>query len=268
MARRNFSHLFTNSVLMAGTLVTLLVTSGCAKKYKTMDEMSFDELRSKAELSAATKKEDTAIECLKHMVAQFPDNANIAQYKLQLADLLLKTGNLDASYRVYKQYRTLYPADEHAEYAHYQSILAKFYQTLKMSKDCDTTETEKAIKLCTKYLDNNSNKNYRTDVKDILTTCESRLIDKEAYIFSTYLRQGKFQSAENRIKYLKENFLAKNQALEPRILYLEYKLAHEQKNQEAAHKKIDALLEKYPESQFTRMAAGIAHKQQTSGFEF
>lgn len=269
MSLSPFRTRIASSLITAGTLASLLVLAGCAKKIRTMDELSFDELRTKTDTALVAKKDDLAIECLKHMIAQNPDNANIASYKLQLADLLLKTGNLEGAYHVYKQYRTLYPADEKAEYAQYQSILSKFYQTLKIHKDCDTTQTQKTIKLCSKYLDNATNKNYRTDVKDIITTCESRLIDKEAYVIGNYMRQGKFQSAENRIAYLKEKFMAKNKALEPRILYLEYKLAHEQKHPVAAQEKIEALLEKYPESQFTRMAAGIAQKQHTTPhFEF
>ena len=236
------------------SLFAIFLFSGCGKTVKKPEQMTFNELKDKALVAIDKKKNSDAIEHLEQLIAQYPENQDIFEYKFALADLYLKLGRLEEAYNLYKHYTRFYPSETRTEEAHYKSILSKFYQTLKVSKNCDDTDTRKTLERCKEYLNNEHFENYRSDVRDISYTCERRLIDKEIYVFNTYLRRKKYQSAKNRIAYLRTMFLEKHPSLEAQILFLESKLAHKQNDGDLAKEKVEDLFDKYPESRFTKMA--------------
>jgi outer membrane assembly lipoprotein YfiO len=244
----------------------LLFAFGCAKQEKRPEAMSFNELKNKAALLVEKKYEKEAIVYLEQLISQYPENQDIFEYKFMLADLYLKVGRLEEAYSLYKHYTEFYPADMRAEEAHYKSVLSKFYQTLKVSKNCDDTDAKQTLERCDAYMGDARFGRYRNDVRDIKYTCERRLIDKEVYVFDTYLRRKKYQSAKNRLDYLRKTFLPAHASLEPQILYLEGKLASKQKDHDLAKQKAEQLFDKYPESRFTKMAHGLVTKKQ--GFVF
>ena len=262
----NYSTPYFLKFLQGVALAAMVAFSGCGKKEKSLDDMSFKELASKSKDALASKKAESAIVYLEKLITQFPEHQQLGEYKLKLADLYLKDGRHESAYILYENFNNLYPCHAKAEYAHYKQVLAKFYQTLKINQSCDSTLTENAVELCNSYLENKAFTQYRQDVSDIVTTCQNRLLDKEVHIFSTYLRRNKYASARNRLAFIKEKFLAKNKALEPRILFLECKLAHKQNNKTEEEKLFNNLVEQYPESQFTRMAQGFIAKPK--GFVF
>jgi outer membrane assembly lipoprotein YfiO len=231
-----------------------LALAGCAKE-QTKETMQADELAKKATSYADKKKYEEACSYLEELIARFPDNPNISNYKIMLAELYFKDEKFEPAQILYDHFNQFYPADKQAEYSKYRSILSKFYQTLKT--DCDQSDTEDAIKLCDEYVQNTSFKKYRKEILDIQHTCESRLIDKEVYVFNFYVRDGKYDAARNRLKFLKDKYLANNPALEARLLFLECKLAQKEKDSTTVKQKLDALTTKYPESQFTQMAQGL-----------
>ncbi len=247
-----------NTCLKASALVLVLFFTQCAKE-KTKDKMSFDELSDKTKTALKAKKRDNAITYLEEIVSRYPDHANIAKYKILLAEMYFKDGRYAAAQEVYEHFNQFYPADKRTEYAKYKSIMAMFYQTLKT--DCDQTETEETVKLCQEYIQNNAFKQYRKEVQDIQTTCQNKLIDKEIYIFSFYLKQGHLDAAQGRLKYLKDKYLALNPALDARLLYLECKLAKKQKNLTLVHENVKTLRTKYASSSFTQMAQALTEKQ-------
>lgn len=240
-------------LVLAPVLLAVLI-SGCAKQ-KNKEEMSFNDLKSRATAYMSKKRYDDASEYFEQIVAQHPDHPDIAAYKLVLAGLYFKLGKYPAAYEMYEHFNQFYPASSKAEYAKYRAVLAKYYQTLKV--DCDQTETEEASNLCQEYLNNTNYKKYRTDVVDIQKTCEHKLVDKEVYVFNFYLRQGKYDAAEKRLENLKKVYLAKNSSLDARLLYLESKLAKKQKNKTLLINNVEKLATKYPESQFTLMAQSL-----------
>ncbi len=197
-------------------------------------------------------------------MARFSDQQDIAQHKLALAEIYFKLGKFPSAYELYSHFAQFYPSDEKAEYAKYQAILSKFYQTLRL--DCDQTTTLETTRLCREYLGNSSFKGYINDVRDIQNTCEQKLIDKEVYVFNYYLKQKKYQAAQNRIKTLEKEYLPKNPKLEDRILYLKCQLAKAQRKHQEFKETFDLLTTKYPLSQFTQLAQG--HKKKTSNFFF
>jgi outer membrane protein assembly factor BamD len=244
------------SMLSLAILIVLL--PNCGKQEKKTEDMSFDELKQKTLSALERQKNDMAIDCLEKLIAEHPDHQNISEYKLLLADQYFNAGNLPSAYQMYEHFTEFYPADEKAEYAYYRSILAKFYQTLKV--DCDQSYTGDTIKLCDTYIDHPQYLNYQNDIKDIRNTCERKLIDKEVYVYNYYLKQGKFQAAQNRLDYLRANYAFNNPTLEARLLFLEAKLAQKQKQDETLKQKIETLAENYPDSHFTKMAERLNSK--------
>ena len=246
---------------VAVLMMSVLLFAGCGKKQKTTEEMVFQELEEKVETAMNSKKQESAVEFLEQLVTRFPEKSTVSKYKLMLSDLYLKAVSLEAAFELYRNFGTMYPGDKKAEYAMYKAILSKFYQTLKVNGMCDQSDAEVTLELCKQYLNNQLFAEHQEDVRDISYTCERRLIDKEVYVFNSYLRKKKFQSAENRVKYLRTTFLKNHKSLEPQILFLECKLAHRQKNEDLRKEKIETLMKDYNDSQFTRMAMGMVSKK-------
>ncbi|MFH1461459.1 MAG: outer membrane protein assembly factor BamD [bacterium] len=248
---------FNNLKLLLIALL-LIVLPQCAKEDKKPQDLTFNELKQQTLSALKENKHKNAIKPLEALVAQHSERQDLGKYKLLLADSYFNTGELVSAYQMYEHFTDFYPSDKNSEYAAYQAIKSKFYQTLRI--DCDQSETEQTINLCKKYLKNTLNNKYQKDVEDIQRTCERKLIDKEVYVYNFYLRKGKFKSAKNRLAYLKDNFLDKDSELNPRILFLEAKLAQKEKNDSSLTEKIEELMEQYPESHFTRMAQGLTTK--------
>jgi len=260
--RKSVNFYFMTFLFVA--LATLFSGCGKAATTKKPEEMAFNELKTRVMDLLNKRKNEQAIVHLEQLIASYPENQDIFEYKFILADLYLKVGRLDEAYSLYTHYTMMYPSESRAEEAHYKSILSKFYQTLKLSKKCDDTDTQYTLAQCKSYLKKRSFQKYTKDVKDIQHTCERRLIDKEIYVFNTYLRRSKFLSARNRLDGLRKNFLDRYPSIEAQILYLESKLAHKQKKGEVAKQKVEVLFAKFPESRFTKMAHSmISAKKRT-----
>ncbi|MFC1894618.1 outer membrane protein assembly factor BamD [Candidatus Dependentiae bacterium] len=253
---KNLKKTFAYSV----SILVLLILCSCSKQEdpKTIENLNFDELKKRTLSSLENKKNDQAIAFLEKIVAEHPDKENIYEYKLMLADCYFDTGNLPSSYELYKHYYEFYPSDSKAEYATYRSILSKFYQTLQ--PDCDQSDTLQSINLCKNYLENTQFGQYQNDIKDIQHTCERKLIDKEVYVYNFYLKKGNYKAAKNRLTHLKKNYLDKNPSLDARLLFLESKLAQKEKDKTILNEKIEKLLDKYPNSHFTKMAQRLVNK--------
>ena len=238
-------------------LLFALLLAGCAKD-KTKDTMSADELSKKAHAYIKKNKQESAIPYLVELITRFPENPQVGKYKILLAELNFKESNYTVAKELYDNFSQFYPSDKHAEYAKYKTVLSSFYQMLPA--DCDQSYTEETIKQCKEYLANTALIKYRKDVEDILASSQERLAEKEIYVFNFYLSKKQFDAAQSRLKYLKTTFAA-NTVLEPRLLYLEYKLATKAKKAEEASASMEKLLKQYPESPFTGMAQALNNKQ-------
>ncbi|MCF7799794.1 outer membrane protein assembly factor BamD [Candidatus Babeliales bacterium] len=247
-----------NSLNIISLIAVLFLLSSCNKEEKKTEEMSFEELKQKTLSFLEDKKNEPAIENLEKIIAQYPENENISEYKLMLADLYFNTGNLLSASQMYNHYKEFYPSDSKIEFAYYRSVLSKFYQTLKI--ECDQSDTEKTINLCQEYLDNTLFKAYKNDILDIKKTCEHKLIGKEVSVFNFYLKRGDYDTAANRLKYLKNKHLENNPEIEARLLFLEAKLAQKQKNEDKLNENIEILANKFPDSSFTKMAERLSTK--------
>ncbi len=255
MIKKSFCaiRIIRNTGLLAGISLIMLLTS-CSKQ-KDKDHMNFAELKQEALTNIKTRKFEQATEHLEQIVAKHPDHKDIGKFKLILADSYFKTERYQSAFQLYEHFNQYYPADTKAEYAKYRAVLCQFYQTLRA--DCDQTTTEKTIELCKEYSENAHYTKYKKDIKALRKTCEKKLIDKEIYVYNFYLKQKKHDAAQHRLNYIKEHFLAQNKNLEPRVLYLECKLAQKKKDEKIAKDNLEKLFAKYPQSQYARMAQSL-----------
>jgi outer membrane protein assembly factor BamD len=238
--------------------LSIFLLPQCAKNEKNVEDLTFNELKQETLSALKQNKHKEAIQPLEVIVASHSERQDLGRYKLLLADSYFNSGELPSAFQMYLNFIDFYPSDKNAEYAEYQAIKSKFYQTLKI--DCDQTDTEQTISLCKNYLRNKPRGKFQQDIEDIQRTCEKKLIDKEVYVYNFYLRKGKFKSARNRLNYLKDNYLEKDSELNPRILFLEAKLAQKEKDGDSLSEKIEYLMDNFPESHFTRMAQGLTIK--------
>lgn len=248
-------------VLLISSCLSMLLLTSCSKqsqRNKTKVETK-KELRNKSLALVQDKRYEEAAEHLERFVTKYPEDQNINSAKLLLADLYFKQDKYPLAYTMYKHFNNAYPADEKADFAAYRTILSKFYQTLKT--DCDQTITSDTLQLCKTYLNNPMYRQYRKDVSDILNTCQHKTINKEIYVYNFYLKQKKYDAANVRLKHLKKNFLPKKKTLEPRLLYLECKLAKGKKDKVLLKKNVEKLIADYPHSQFTQMAEALVNKK-------
>lgn len=235
----------------------LVLLCSCAKE-KRRDQMNAQELYTQASDYSDRKKCSDAIACYEQLIARFPDDANIAEHKMALAELYFKDGRHASAQQLYDNFCQFYPADARAEYAKYRSIMSMFYQTLR--SDCDQTETTETIRLCQEYLENKAFGSYRIDVQDIKISCQNRLLDKEIYVFNFYLKKHNFDAARSRLKDIKEKYADLYTHHKARIMYLECKLAHKEKNRTIEQEITSKLLQEHPTSHFTQMAQGLSRK--------
>ncbi len=238
------------------SLPILILLAGCGREQaKRVDELTFNELRDRTLNALETGRKREAVPYLEQLVMQHTDHQHVATYKLMLADLYFKQHRYDESFELYKHFNELYPSDQRAEYASYRTILSKYRQTLSHHRD--SSETEQTLELCKAHLRVPSYLQYRVDVAALETTCTQKMIDKEVHICNFYIRQGHYKSARGRLNYLRETYNTAKADLEPHLLYLEGKLAKNQKKTEDLDKAVATLAENYPDSPYARMAEGL-----------
>lgn len=255
---------YKNYTLYVPLVLLSLLMASCSKQ-KTKAEMTAQELEKKALTLIAKGNREDAIDYLKVIVSRHHNDKNISKHKLLLAEMYFKNGHFEAARAMYEHFHQLYPSDERAEYAKYQSIRAQFNQTLRL--DCDQEPTLETIKLCKNYLSSPIDTIYKEDVQDIKKTCEYKLIDKEIYVFDFYLKREEYAAAESRLAYLQKNFLPEHEELTSRLLFLECKLAHRTNDKKRKESALNTLATEYPESQYTHMAHSLATKKTTSLFD-
>jgi len=241
--------------MYAFALLFILLVAGCAKN-QTKETMTAKELGNKAASYIKTHQSASAIPYLEELISRFPEDANVGKYKILLAELHFKEENYTVAKELYNHFSEYYPSDKQAEYAKYKTILSAFNQTLPA--DCDQSYTEETIKQCKEYMANPTLTHYRTNIESILNRCNERLAEKEIYVFNFYLGRKQFEAAHSRLNYIKKAY-AENKSLEPRLLYLEYKLASKEKNTEIAQQTFNRLHTQHPESRFTAMADSFKH---------
>jgi outer membrane protein assembly factor BamD len=242
------------SIKNVAAILAILFFAQCAKKEQPK-KVAFNALEDQVVNLLNNNKKEEAVNIIEDMVRKYPDHAKIGKCKLLLGDLYFSLKQYPSAFEYYSNYHTCYPSDERAEYAKYKATLSTFYQTLKF--DCDQSITENTIKQCSEYASYQHYTKYIRDIHDIKNTCKEKLINKEIYVYNFYLRKNELKAAEGRLEFLKTNYLPEKKDLEPKLLYLECKLAKKKNDQEKVKSIIEQLMEQYPLSQYSHMVQAL-----------
>ncbi len=232
-------------------------------KSKYVKDMTYEELKLAKNSAVASGSHETAIDCINRMITLGTDLHELQFTRIELADVLFESGELEDAEKKYKEFLTLYPNSEHVEYARYRTVLCCFYQTL--DADRDQAKTKESIKLSQEFLKNEKHQQFAQDVRTIQTYCTDQLFDSESRIFAFYLEEQKdLVAAERRLDDIKEQFTSVKR-LTPMILDLECKLAQAQGNTALFYEK-QAVLAKLSQETGITVASSAQPKQYAAQF--
>ncbi len=212
-------------------------------------DLSLKELRQAADLClkvAPYDKEyyEKSVRYLTQLMNQTKDSEQLKFLKLETADLYFEHGNLELAQKEFAEYSELYPGAEHAEYAQYKRILCQFYQTYQTDQDQQPTLATR--KLAQTYLNTNTFKQYRSEIKDIVKHCTLMLYQSEVNVFNFYFKKKSYTAAGQRLSHLKKEFVPQITGIEPDIITLECRLAQAQGNTQLYNERLAYLQKKYP----------------------
>ncbi len=193
---------------------------------KEFKELTFDELEFNKNLDLKNNKKEGAVNYLERMIAIWKPNPKqnetdkLCKLRLELADLYFDLELLEKAARNYKEFLKNYPGNENAEYVYYKLICCLFNQS--GTSERDQAETKEACKLANEFLERETFVTYKDKVKKILALCNKKLLDVEINIFNYYLNRSvvkrNYLPAQQRLDYIKENFLNNPQTEEGKKL--------------------------------------------------
>jgi outer membrane assembly lipoprotein YfiO len=249
-----------SSVLKFSSLLFIVFFAGCSKQRDREEkELSYSVLQEKAKNFTEAGKKGEASRILAVLVDRYPEHKDISDHRIALADLYYDRFIYDLSEEQYRKYYEANPSK--GEYASYKSIRSLFNQTLTI--DRDPTIINKTIIRCKDHLAQQvyiSGPNAH-DVRDILYTCERKLVDREIYTFNFYLQHDKVKSAERRMKDI-EKKASGHKDLEPQLLFLKSKLAMKKKDKPQAEKLATTLADNFSTSEYADMTQRLVYKKE------
>lgn len=193
---------------------------------KTVRDMNEEELV-RARVHAKQKEEtDLVIKYDERLLIISANQELLREVRLELADLYFDKGNMKYAYKLYQEYNQLYPGNKQEyQYAKYRAIVSKFH--VRLQPNHDQTKTRKTLALADIFLheQKDSKAQYIKEIEDIRTTCLNDLFEHERDIFQQYLTRQRLAAAKKRLEIIKDEFLARDKAFEPKVLELEFILA-------------------------------------------
>lgn len=169
---------------------------------KTIKTMSFDELITRKNQLVAANDKITAIKYVEKLIPLCDDLEQKGLFMLEMANLQFDLGNLKKAQALYKDFKSLYPSHDKAEYAFHQEITCSFLTIL--DADRDQTKTKDTIELADAFLSRPAFKTYDKDVATIKRQCLQRELDSEVSVFNFYLNKGSLRAAEQRLSKIEE----------------------------------------------------------------
>lgn len=170
---------------------------------KTIKTMSFDELIVRKNELVASNDKAMAIKYVEKLIPLCDDLEQKGLMMLEMANLHFDLGNLKKAQGMYKEFKSLYPSHDKAEYAFHQEIVCSFLTIL--DADRDQTKTKDTIELADTFLTRSAFKTYDKDVATIKRQCLQRELDSEVSVFNFYLNKGSVRAAEQRLSKIEQN---------------------------------------------------------------
>jgi outer membrane assembly lipoprotein YfiO len=286
MNKPSTTHKFESALKFTVLAGILLLMSGCMEKYKAKvmpnpkktratkaeprelkqgvlqtesGEASFDEMVAQVEFDVQKGHYLAAAQWLDKLIRRYPEHPSIPEFKYKRAECCFLGKKYLLASEAYDGFAKLYPSDPREKDARFLALSSLYNHTKSFSVDCDSTDTRDVIGRCNEMLQDESMAEKHKQVAAIMKHCQDRLLNKEVAVFDSYVRRKKIDSAAKRLEKIKTEHLAHNQQIEPRVVYLECKLASVAQDENKAKECLELLEEKYPDSKYTRMASGYAN---------
>ncbi len=193
---------------------------------KEFKDLTIEELEFNKNLDLKNNNKEGAARYLERMIAIWKpnpkqkDSDRLCQFRLELANLYFDLGLLEKASRSYKEFLKNYPGNTNAEFVYYKLICCLFNESGVSERD--QAETKEACKLASEFLERETFVTYRDQVKKMLALCNKKLLDAEINVFNYYLNRSvvkkNYLPAQQRLDYIKENFLNNPQSQEGKKL--------------------------------------------------
>lgn len=218
-------------------------------------EATFDEMVAQIEFDVQKGHYLSAAQWLDKIIRRYPENPQIVEFKYKRAECCFLGKKYMLASEAYDNFAKLYPNDPREKEAKFLALSSLYNHTKNFSVDCDSSMTKEVINACNKMLQEESMTEKHKQVASIMKHCQDRLLNKEVAVFDSFIRRKNFDSASRRLEKIKAEHLAGNQQLEPRLVYLECKLAAATKNEDKAKNCLDILEEQFSDSKYAKMAS-------------
>lgn len=222
-------------------------------------EATFEEIVAQIEFDVQKSHYLSAVQWLDKVIRRYPEHPDLAEFKYKRAECCFLGKKFMLASEAYDNFATLYPSDPRAKEAKFLALSSLYNYTKNFSVDCDSTGTKNVIEACNKMLGDESMTEKHKQVTSIMKHCQERLLNKEVAIFDSYVRRKKFDSASKRLEKIKSEYLAENKQLEPRIVFLECKLASANQDEAKVKNCLEILEEQFSDSKYTKMASGYVN---------
>lgn len=194
------------------------------RKYHTFSQMSYEELCEALQRAKDAKNGDICCKYLDRMITMCDDINSKARHIIELADILYAQQRYDDAAKWYTEFTHLYPGNQQIEYASYRAIVCSSKKIL--SCDRDQSPTEKTLELANDFLKRTDVfTKYQKQVKTIQQECYQTLAQSDCNIAAFYLKNGSYHAAEQRLKFIRTEWLEKVPAVVPTVAHLEVELA-------------------------------------------
>lgn len=214
------------------------------KQSRLFRNMSYEELVEAKNQHVATKNYDVVLRYLEKIMPLCNDLNELHDLMLEMADILFEQRDFEKAGKMYQEFATLYPGSQKIEYAKYKTIDCNFYQISDAERD--QSKTKETIELAEGFLQQTYT-TYTTQVKDIYSKCQERLLESELSICNFYIHRGSLSAAQKRLDLARNSLVPTYPQSEASILSLECTVAELQKKPELFTQKKLELAQKFPD---------------------
>jgi outer membrane assembly lipoprotein YfiO len=169
-----------------------------------LKDMNEEQLEKTIAYAKQAQDQELAFKAYAYLISQSKSQETIKKYKLDFADYAFELQDYEKASMAYEDFGILYPGSAEAEYAQYKAILCAFLTSLDF--DRDQSITHKTISLCLLFGPKAKDEKFASESLRIYKICRKRLFDHELYVFETYLKMLKFNSAAKRLEYIEKEF--------------------------------------------------------------
>jgi outer membrane protein assembly factor BamD len=208
--------------LFAMLLALVVVLAGCSAKNRSdaAEVLPVDELYKVASTSLAAGNYERASKLLTRLVARFPYGQYTEQAQIDLAYAQYKNEKPEEALSTANRFIKLYPTHARIDYAYYlrglinfdrqSGLLEKYIRTDSTQRDLQYSR--QAFQDFGELLKKYPNSSYAPDARQRMVYLRNTMAQAELNVAKYYLRRDAYVAAQERAKYILENYQETPQA--------------------------------------------------------